>query len=53
MIEADWKLIEPYLQENEKLFGITIERLLTVDGEKKPQRRLPEDPPEENRGAGR
>jgi hypothetical protein len=28
-------LIEPYLQENEKLFGITIERLLTVDGEKK------------------
>jgi glutamate synthase domain-containing protein 3 len=35
MMEADWKLIEPYLQENEKLFGITIERLLTVDGEKK------------------
>jgi glutamate synthase domain-containing protein 3 len=35
MIEADWKLIEPYLLENEKLFGITIERLLTVDGEKK------------------
>ncbi len=35
MIEADWKLIEPYLIENEKLFGITIERLLTVDGEKK------------------
>jgi glutamate synthase domain-containing protein 1/glutamate synthase domain-containing protein 3 len=35
LIEADWKLIEPYLQENEKLFGITIERLLTVDGEKK------------------
>jgi glutamate synthase domain-containing protein 1/glutamate synthase domain-containing protein 3 len=35
MIEADWKLIEPYLMENEKLFGITIDRLLTVDGEKK------------------
>ena len=35
MIEADWKLIEPYLLENEKLFGITIDRLLTVDGEKK------------------
>jgi glutamate synthase domain-containing protein 3 len=35
LIEADWKLIEPYLAENEKLFGITIDRLLTVDGEKK------------------
>ena len=33
--DADWKLIEPYLEENEKLFGITIERLLTVDGNKK------------------
>jgi glutamate synthase domain-containing protein 3 len=33
--DADWKLIEPYLQENEKLFGITIERLLTVEGNKK------------------
>jgi len=28
-------LIEPYLEENEKLFDITIDRLLTVDGEKK------------------
>ncbi len=29
----DWKLILPYLQENERLFGIEIERdLLTVDG---------------------
>ena len=35
MTEADWKLIEPYLEENEKLFAITIDRLLTVDGEKK------------------
>jgi glutamate synthase domain-containing protein 3 len=33
--DADWKLIEPYLEENEKLFGITIERLLTVDSNKK------------------
>jgi len=33
--EADWNLIEPYLEENEKLFGITIDRLLTVDGNKK------------------
>ena len=30
---ADWKLILPYLEENERLFGIRIERdLLTVDG---------------------
>jgi glutamate synthase domain-containing protein 3 len=35
MTDADWKLIEPYLQENEKLFGITVDRLLTVGGEKK------------------
>jgi glutamate synthase domain-containing protein 3 len=33
--DADWQLIEPYLEENEKLFGITIERLLTVEGNKK------------------
>ena len=31
---ADWKLILPYLRENERLFGIQIERdLLTVDGQ--------------------
>jgi hypothetical protein len=29
---ADWALIEPYLQENERLFGIRVEDLLTVDG---------------------
>jgi hypothetical protein len=30
----DWKVILPYLQENERLFGIGIERdLLTVKGE--------------------
>ena len=30
---ADWKLIAPYLEENERLFGIRIDRdLLTVDG---------------------
>jgi glutamate synthase domain-containing protein 1/glutamate synthase domain-containing protein 3 len=34
--EKDWKLILPYLQENERLFGIELERdLLTVDGERK------------------
>ncbi|MFC1947174.1 glutamate synthase [Chloroflexota bacterium] len=30
--DSDWKLILPYLEENEKLFGIEINRLLTVDG---------------------
>jgi len=33
---ADWDLIFPYLQENENLFGISIENdLLTVKSEKK------------------
>ena len=33
---ADWELILPYLKENEKLFGISIENdLLIVNGEKK------------------
>ena len=32
---ADWSLILPYLQENEKLFGISIEKdLLTVNGKR-------------------
>jgi glutamate synthase domain-containing protein 3 len=37
--DADWKLIQPYLEENEKLFGITIDRLLTIDNRKM----VPED----------
>jgi hypothetical protein len=33
--EQDWKLILPYLRENERLFGISIEdHLLTVDGQR-------------------
>ncbi|MCY3024268.1 MAG: glutamate synthase [Planctomycetota bacterium] len=32
LTEADWQLIEPYLRENERLFGISVEELLTVDG---------------------
>ena len=33
--ERDWELILPYLQENERLFGISIdEHLLTVNGKK-------------------
>jgi glutamate synthase domain-containing protein 1/glutamate synthase domain-containing protein 3 len=30
----DWDLISPYLRENEKLFGITVDDLLTVNGKK-------------------
>ncbi|MDI6853623.1 MAG: glutamate synthase [Deltaproteobacteria bacterium] len=34
--DADWRLILPYLEENERLFDIRVERdLLTVDGELK------------------
>jgi len=33
---ADWNLILPYLEENEKLFTIPVDRLLTVDGKKRP-----------------
>ena len=32
---ADWDLIEPYLIENERLFGIRVSDLLTVDGRKR------------------
>jgi glutamate synthase domain-containing protein 3 len=40
LAEEDWLLIRPYLQTNEQLFGISIDRdLLTVDG----VRRAPED----------
>jgi len=30
--DSDWKLIKPYLEENERLFDIPVSRLLTVDG---------------------
>lgn len=34
--QVDWDLIRPYLEENERLFGISLENdLLTVDGQKK------------------
>ncbi len=40
MSEEDWELILPYLEENERLFGISItEHLLTVGG----KRRRPQD----------
>ncbi len=36
---ADWALIMPYLAENERLLGVMLDDLLTVDGE----RRSPEE----------
>jgi glutamate synthase domain-containing protein 3 len=37
--QADWALIEPYLAENERQFGILVEDLLTVAG----KRRTPQE----------
>lgn len=34
--KADWALIKPYLKENEQLFRIKIDQLLTVDGTRLP-----------------
>jgi len=31
--EQDWMTIKPYLEENEQLFGISLSRLLELDGE--------------------
>ena len=31
----DWELILPYLEENERLFGIKVDDLLTVDGKQR------------------
>jgi hypothetical protein len=33
LTDKDWRLIKPYLEENERLFGITLEELLAVGGE--------------------
>jgi hypothetical protein len=38
--DADWQLIEPYLQRNEELFGISIDDLLRVDGKIQPPDRV-------------
>ena len=35
MTKADWKLIRPYLEENERLIGVRVESLLTVVDERK------------------
>jgi len=34
--DADWRLVEPYLRQNEALFGISVTDLLRVDGEVQP-----------------
>jgi glutamate synthase domain-containing protein 1/glutamate synthase domain-containing protein 3 len=34
MTDADWELILPFLEENGKLFGITVAQLLTVNGKR-------------------
>jgi glutamate synthase domain-containing protein 1/glutamate synthase domain-containing protein 3 len=34
--DADWRVMRPYLEENERLFGIAIDDLLTVDGKRLP-----------------
>jgi glutamate synthase domain-containing protein 1/glutamate synthase domain-containing protein 3 len=33
LAQEDWRLIRPFLEENERLFGIPVEQLLTVEGE--------------------
>lgn len=38
--EGDWAVIRPYLEENERLFGIPLARLLEVDGERLPPGRV-------------
>ncbi len=36
----DWKLIEPYLNENERLFNIPVQRLLEDNGNRKPANQI-------------
>jgi glutamate synthase domain-containing protein 1/glutamate synthase domain-containing protein 3 len=38
--ERDWVLIKPYLEENERLFGIPLARLLEVDGRTLPPQQV-------------
>ena len=37
---ADWDLLLPYLEENEALFGIQVDDLLTIDGRRLPPERV-------------
>lgn len=34
LTDRDWAIIQPYLEENERLFGIRVDELLTVNGER-------------------
>jgi glutamate synthase domain-containing protein 3 len=36
----DWELISPYLEENERLFGIKVENLLTVGAQRLPPEKV-------------
>jgi hypothetical protein len=36
----DWPMVEAMLRENEREFGITVEQLLTVDGEVLPPEKV-------------
>jgi hypothetical protein len=38
--EKDWDVIFPYLKENERLFDIPVERLLSVNGESSPYNKI-------------
>jgi len=38
--KADWDLIEPYLKENERLFGIQIQELMMVNGVQRPPQEI-------------
>ncbi|MGO8927164.1 MAG: glutamate synthase [Limisphaerales bacterium] len=40
MTNEDWELILPFLEENQRLFGITVEQLLTVNGKQLKSRRV-------------
>ena len=35
LTDRDWAIILPYLEENERLFGITVDEMLTVSGERR------------------
>jgi glutamate synthase domain-containing protein 1/glutamate synthase domain-containing protein 3 len=40
LTNEDWELILPFLEENQRLFAITVEQLLTVKGEQLEPRRV-------------
>lgn len=40
MTETDWEIVLPYLKENQRLFDISVDRLLSVNGELLPFDRI-------------